>query len=127
MSPSAAVIENHLNAASTLEGWLRSYPDWVRELRDPDRGLRAAMSQGIPAPTGKVSRPVEDTATRMTELAMRVEAIENGLAQLDDEMREAIEVHYFDGISVRRKLRHAALAQLLDYLISAGVLTSCNA
>lgn len=111
-------VEIILNAAATLENWLRHYPDWKKELREQ------------PGPTGPVISPdstgygggggdptasaAMERAERRVEKLARVTVIDIGLAQIPERLREVVEFYYFTGIYQRPAWRHAALAHLLQ-------------
>ena len=113
MSPApAAIIEEHLNAAATLEYWLRCYPEWHDRLIEEPGATGPAISPG--GYGGHVGHPTEAAAVERADSSIVVAAILAGLTQMPESLREVVELHYFSNVSQKRRKRNRALAHLLQ-------------
>ena len=123
-APTPLPVETILNAADTLEIWLRRYPEWVAVLSEEPGATGPAISLDSLGYGGHSGNPTENAAVERADAAIRVAAIQAGLVQLPERLREIVEMYYFSGIYQRRRRRNAALAHLLAMPEIHSLLTS---
>lgn len=119
----ARIIQRHLDDAATVEHWLYCYPDWVQELGDTERGLKAVQARETPTAVRRVQKPTEQEAVHLADIARKAAVIERTLDELEEAPRAAVETYYFARIGgVRRRNRNAAIATLVEAFVREGLL-----